>query len=67
MMIESDSSKKKKCNGFWTQGCCSYGRRCKFGHDEINWENTACLLAIEARCVEKEGKSRSSKLMKMLS
>ena len=65
VVVETESSKKKRCNGFWMNGCCSYGRRCKFGHDEINWENTACLMAFEAHC-ENMPCISNSKLMKLL-
>lgn len=64
---ENDENKKRKCNGFWNNGCCSYGRRCKFGHEERGWENAACLLGLEAQCLGKEGQSKRSKLMKILS
>jgi len=64
VMVEAELSKKKRCNGFWMNGCCSYGRRCKFGHEELNWENMACLLALEAQC--EAAPKVDSKLMKLL-
>jgi hypothetical protein len=57
-------SKARKCNGFWKNGCCSYGIRCQFGHAESNWEDSAILMGLEASYCYKE--PRKSKLMSLL-
>lgn len=56
--------KSRRCNGFWKNGCCSYGIRCQFGHAELDWQNGAILLGLEAFC--KGQRPRISKLLKML-
>ena len=63
-MSVNSGSKARKCNGFWKNGCCSYGLRCQFGHAEVKWEDSAVLLGLEAAC--RERMPRASKLMKLL-
>lgn len=46
--ISNRCFRKKKCNNFTQKGYCSYGTRCQFGHEQTNWQDHACIIAIQA-------------------
>ncbi len=63
----SHTFRKKKCKGFWANGCCLYGMRCQFGHASgSNWENGACLEGLKAWSGDEEGNYKTSSLLKIL-
>lgn len=62
----SQAFRKKKCKGYWSNGCCPYGRRCQFGHANTTWEDSACLMGLEAWTAAEDDNAGSSKLLKML-
>jgi len=62
----SKNCRKRRCKGFWQHGYCLYGFRCQFGHAEMEWENKACLMGLEAQCNEAFSSKCSSRLLEHL-
>jgi hypothetical protein len=58
--------RKKKCQSYWVDGCCQYGLRCKFGHANTTWQDSACLLGLQAGHRTEQTEQRHSKLLRKL-